>query len=115
MQWPIGATKISIPTICRPFRSTLAWVFFKTDSDLTEKTIQEAVKAIDGKLSDHPDTAAYTAFILHDRKQDLQAKAILEEILKNDRPFAMRKRARELYEEVKNAKPPEAAPAAKTP
>jgi tetratricopeptide (TPR) repeat protein len=40
-----------------------------------------------------------------------QAKEILEGILNGDKPFSMRQEARDLYEKVKDAKKPEAAPA----
>ena len=62
------------------------------------------------------DTITYLAHILHHVDQDWQAKALLDEILKSDRPFSMRPEAKALYEKVKDAKKPETAtPAAKVP
>ena len=63
-----------------------------------------------------PDTLTYLAHILEHQDKRWQAKDILEDVLKADRPpFAMRPEAKKLYEKVKDAKKPESTPPARTP
>ncbi len=63
-----------------------------------------AFKATGGNID--PDMATYVAHLLHHRQQDWEAKGILEDILKNERSFAMKPEAQKLYEKVKDAKQP---------
>jgi tetratricopeptide (TPR) repeat protein len=81
--------------------STLAWVHFRRgEIDRAGMAIDRAVKAAGGTMS--PDMATYQAHILHHRGRDQEAKAVLEDILRSDRPFAMRPEAQKLFEKVKN-------------
>lgn len=61
-------------------------------------------RATGGKID--PNTVAYVAHILHNRQQDWEAKAILENILKSGQSFSMKPEAERLYEKVKDAKEP---------
>jgi hypothetical protein len=61
------------------------------------------------------DTASYWAYILHHADRDWDVKKILKSLLDSERPFCMRPEAQKLYDKVKDAKKPEAAPAAGTP
>ena len=93
--------------------STLGWVYFRRgEFDEAGVALEEAIKATGGNMN-NADTATYVAHILHHQDQDWQAKELLENILKSDRPFSMRPEAEKLYEKVKDAKKPaDATPAA---
>ena len=81
--------------------STLGWVHFRRNEfDQAGLALDQAVKAAGGSLHD-ADTATYVAHVLHQREQDREAKAILEPLLKTDRPFSMRPEALELCEKLK--------------
>jgi len=91
--------------------STLGWVYFKRGAfDQAEVCLDQARRA-----SGDPDTLTYWAHILNHYQRDWAAKVLLEDILKNDQPFSMRPEALDLYKKVKDAKNPQAIPAAKTP
>jgi tetratricopeptide (TPR) repeat protein len=94
---------------------TLGWVYFRRgEFDQAKFAFELAINAA-GKLT-NPDAATYWAHILHHRDRDWEAKAILDEILKNDRSFSMKPEAKTLYEKVRGAKKPaETTPPAKTP
>ena len=95
--------------------STLGWVYFRRNEfDLAGLALDQAGKANGGQLT-NADTATYVAHILYHQDKKWPAKEILENVLKSDRAFSMRPEAKELYEKVKDAKNPEATPAAKTP
>ena len=94
--------------------STLGWVHFRrNDFDKAWLFLDRAMKATGGIMD--PDTATYAAHILHHRQRDWEAMGILWDILEDDAPFSMRPEAQGLYEKVKNAQRPKAAPAANSP
>ena len=81
----------------------MAWVYFKCgEFDLAQVAIDQAIKA--GGRLDNPDTATYAAHLLYQQGKEWDAKQLLENLLKNDRPFSMRPEAKKLYEKVKDAK-----------
>ena len=92
--------------------ATLGWVYFRCNQfDQAALALDQAVKATGGNLT-NADTATYVAHILYHQDKKYQAKEILENVLKSDKPFSMRPEAEKLYEKVKDAaKPAEAAPA----
>ncbi len=95
--------------------STLGWVYFRLGKfDQARLAIEGAVKATNGNIS-NADTATYLAYILYHIGQKYQAKEILESVLKSKKSFSMRPEAQQLYEKVRDAKLPEAAPAEKGP
>jgi len=92
--------------------STLGWVYFRRNEfDQAGLALDQAVKATNGNLN-NADTATYVAHILYHKEMKWQAKEILDNVLKNDRPFSMRPEALKLYEKVKDAtRPAETTPA----
>ena len=93
--------------------STLGWVHFRRgEFDQANVVLDKALKARNGNLDD--DTAAYVAHLLYQQDEKWQAKEVLDKLLKADRPFSMRPEAQQLYEKVKDAKQPEAAPSTRT-
>jgi tetratricopeptide (TPR) repeat protein len=96
--------------------STLAWVFLRRNEfDQASVVIEHALKMAGGNLKNYDTLSYIIAYMLHHRERDWQAKELLGTILKSDRPFAMRPEAEKLFEIVKDAKKPEAAPAATKP
>jgi tetratricopeptide (TPR) repeat protein len=95
--------------------STLGWVYFRDgEFDKARLALNQAVKVTGGNLN-NADTTTYLAHVLYHQGQRYQAKKLLDNILKGDRPFSMRPEAEKLYEKVKDEKKPEGAPAAKAP
>ena len=85
--------------------STLGWVYFRRgEFDKAALALEQGIKATGGL--NNADTATYWAHILHHRDRDWEAKEMLENLLKSERPFSMRPEAEELYEKVKDAKKP---------
>ncbi|MGA2256424.1 MAG: hypothetical protein ABSG53_17385 [Thermoguttaceae bacterium] len=94
--------------------STLAWIYFRVNEfDLAWLTIKKDISLVGGRID--PDTKTYLAHILYHQDNKWPAKECLDDVLKADQPFAMRKEAQELYEKVKDTRMPEGTPAAKTP
>jgi tetratricopeptide (TPR) repeat protein len=76
--------------------STLGWVLFKkNDLDQATMALRQAAQAAGGNLS--ADTAYYLASVLYARLNKDDAKKILEQIIRNERPFSKRKAAKDLY------------------
>ena len=93
----------------------MGWVYYRRgEFDLAELALEQAVKATQDNVM-NLDSATYLAHVAYHQGEKLQAKEILEIILKGDRPFAMRPEAKQLYEKVKDAKKPEDAQPAKMP
>jgi tetratricopeptide (TPR) repeat protein len=93
--------------------ATLLWVCFKLNQfQNAEMLFEQLNKAVGGNYS-NPDHITYVAYILHHQGKDWDAKNLLEELLKMDRPYMMKPEAKDLYERVKNT--PKPAEAAKTP
>jgi len=90
--------------------STLGWVYFRRgEFESARSVLQEVIKQVGGL--NNSDTATYWAHILHHAGKDWEAKELLDNILKQDQPFPMRREAEELYKKVKEAKKPTEAPA----
>jgi tetratricopeptide (TPR) repeat protein len=88
--------------------STLGWVYFRRNEfDQAGLALDQAIKAAGGNLT-NADTITYVAHILYHRDRKWETKALLEEILKSDRPFSMRPEAEKLYENVRDARKPDA-------
>jgi len=95
--------------------STLGWVYFRRNEfDQAGLALDQAVKATNGNLS-NADTATYVAHILYHQGREWQAKEILDNVLKNARPFSMRPEAEKLFAKVKDAKKPETVTPAVSP
>jgi tetratricopeptide (TPR) repeat protein len=93
---------------------TLSWVYYRRGAfDLAGLAVEQAVKATKYKVT-NADAATYLAHILIHQDKKWQAKEILDSALNAGLPFSMRPEAKKLYEKVKDAKDPEATPAAKT-
>jgi len=92
--------------------STLGWVYFRRNEfDQAGLALDQAVKATNGQIN-NADTATYLAHILYHLDKKWQAKEILDNIFKSERPFSMKPEAKILWEKVKDAtKPTEATPA----
>ena len=90
--------------------STLSWVCFRRgDYDTAGKAMEQALSAAGGNVS-NADTATYLAYILSHNNRKYNAKQLLETFLNSGRPFTMKPEAKELYEKVKDEKPPETTP-----
>ena len=90
--------------------STLGWVYFRCNHmDQAGMALDGAIKALGGNVLANPDTATYVAHVLYHKDQKYQAKQILENVLKNERPFSMKKEAQTLYEKVKDTPAPASA------
>ena len=89
--------------------STLGWVRFRRgEFDKAEAALNQSLKAAGGPTN--TDTATYVAYVLDHQGKNRQAREILDDLLKTDRPFAMRPEARKLYEKLKSAGMAEIAP-----
>ena len=88
--------------------STLVWVCFRCNHHRPpgRMALDGAIKALGGNVLANPDTATYVAHVLYHKDQKYQAKQILENVLKNERPFSMKKEAQALYEKVKDTPAP---------
>ena len=77
--------------------STLGWVFYRLGKlNEAEQCLKNAVAG--GNVN--PDTAYYLAQVSYDLGRKDDARAILEIIMKTDRPFSMRQEARDLLEKL---------------
>jgi tetratricopeptide (TPR) repeat protein len=85
--------------------STLGWVYFRRgEFDLARLALDQAIQLAGGL--NNADTATYAAHILFHQGNEWQARELLDGILKADRPFSMKKEAKELFEKVKDARNP---------
>ena len=80
--------------------STLGWVFFRLGRlNDAEEWLKRAAAASGGNLK--PDTAYYYAQVAYDLGRKDEAKKLLDDVLKTDRPmFSMRQEARDLLEKI---------------
>jgi len=84
--------------------STYGWVLFKKkEYDQAIIALRGAVNASGGALS--PDTFYYLAMVEDIRNNKAQAKQIVEQIMKTERPFSKRKAARELLAKLEKEVP----------
>ncbi len=91
--------------------STLLWVCFKAEKfQEAEQAKDYVIQKSGGRVND-PDTITYLCHVLYHDNKKAEVKQILEPLLKNGRPFSMKKEAQELYNLVKD----EPLPAATTP
>ena len=85
--------------------STLGWILFKKkEYDQAVIALRASVQAGGGNLS--PDTAYYLAMVEDVRNNKAQAKTIVEQIMKTERPFSKRKAAKELLARLEREVPP---------
>ena len=95
--------------------STLSWVYFKLGKyDLASAAMDAVLRATKGNVS-NPDMATYLAHILYHNDNGhngfkYQAKQLLDQIIKTNKPFSMKQEAEALYKLVKDEKAPESTP-----
>ena len=96
-RWPMRKPIIESTKTIAEALSTLGWVHYRRgEFDQARIALEEAIRAASG-ITD-PDLATYYGHILHHNQQSWQAKNILEDVLKNDRYFAMSRRPRSFTE-----------------